>query len=254
MGYTIERRQCFIERTLNPKLLSIVEIGALDSPTYPPDQYNVRFIDRASKDQLLRENPNRPRFTTERLVDVDYVIPELQRYAESISERFDLAIANHLIEHIPNTARWLSSVASILKAGGYLFLAVPDRRYTFDYVRPETTIADVVRAYRNDLREPDFSHLFEHYYCHRPIKSQDAWTGGLAGKAAKPRHTIEEAMALAEQNADPAGIHCNVYTYHSFLELLSEMRAANLCPFDLADSCGVQFRGNEFFVLLRLAR
>ena len=39
---------------------------------------------------------------------------------------------------------WLNEIAGVLTTGGQVRLAIPDRRYTFDYARAETTIADVM--------------------------------------------------------------------------------------------------------------
>ncbi|MEX3900116.1 methyltransferase domain-containing protein [Paraburkholderia sp. BR10954] len=50
--------------------------------------------------------------------------------------KFDYVIASHVIEHVLDLVGWVHSLLAALKHAGRIVLAVPDRRYTFDYVRP----------------------------------------------------------------------------------------------------------------------
>lgn len=47
-------------------------------------------------------------------------------------EMFDIVIANHVIEHMPNQARHISEVLRVLKPGGYLYLATPNKYWFTD--------------------------------------------------------------------------------------------------------------------------
>jgi hypothetical protein len=246
------RRQQMILKVLDPSVARIVEVGALDDPTFPPAEYNVRFIDYATKEQLLEKHKENPRYTSERLVDVHYPVSSPD-YAAQIDERFDLAIANHVIEHIPDTVRWINSLGDILNDRGYVFLAVPDRRYTFDFLRPETTIADVLRAYHGEAKKSDMIQIFEHMYHWRPIKAADAWSGRIPELIKQPRQNIREALETAKRQSRTSyvSVHCHVYTYQSFLTLFSELRELDMLPFDIVGNRDVQQGDQEFHVLLR---
>jgi SAM-dependent methyltransferase len=249
---SVSLRRQIISEVIDPASARIVEIGALDNPTFSPSDYNIRFIDYATKEQLRDQYKENPRYALDRVVEVQYPISSLD-YAAQIHERFDLAIANHVIEHIPDTIRWMNSLSEILNDEGYLFLAVPDRRYTFDYLRPETTIADVLRAYQDKMNKPNVAQIFEHMYHWRPIKAGDAWAGRIPDLLKQPRQNIRQAMATAERQSrlSHVSVHCNVYTYQSFLTLFSELIELGMLQVEIAHSQDVLQGENEFHVMLR---
>ena len=45
---------------------------------------------------------------------------------------FDIAISNHVLEHVPNQALHLSEIHRVLKKGGILYLATPNRWWIMD--------------------------------------------------------------------------------------------------------------------------
>ncbi len=244
-------RRNFITKHLPKPPLKIVEIGALTSPTFQPDKFDIRFIDYASRDQLIRDNVGNPAIDPKRVLDVNYPVPNCD-YSEHIFERFDLAIANHVIEHIPDTIRWLDEIRAILSDDGHVFLSVPDRRYTFDYLRRETSIVDVLRAYYERHTKPSASQLFEHYYYRRPLTAEDCWNGLANAKSAVPGMPIQDARRNAERAARHyTSTHCHVYTTSSFKRLIEEMRQLDLLGFEIAEIRDVDRGANEFHVLLR---
>ncbi len=54
----------------------------------------------------------------------------------------DFVIANHFLEHCENPIQTLRNFLRVLKDGGILYMAVPDKRFTFDVDRPVTTYAE----------------------------------------------------------------------------------------------------------------
>jgi SAM-dependent methyltransferase len=246
------KRQAFIRRHLDPDRLRIAEVGALDRPTFSPHRYQTKFIDYATSEQMARDKPDEPRFAIGRTVTVDYAVPDLN-YSALIPERFDLIIASHVIEHIPDTIQWFAGLREILAPGGYIFLAVPDRRYTFDYLRRETTLADVLRAHRERLTKPDKIQIFDHLFHFRPIRGRDAWRGTINAKIGAGQYTAAEAWAEAERQAcgPYANVHCHVYTFESFMTLFANLRERGFIQFEIVDCRDVAQWRNEFHVLLR---
>jgi hypothetical protein len=49
---SVSLRQQIISAFIDPASARIVEIGALDNPTFSPSDYNIRFIDYATKEQF----------------------------------------------------------------------------------------------------------------------------------------------------------------------------------------------------------
>lgn len=245
-------RQTFIAQHLDPNQCRIVEVGALDTPTYSArDGFNVRFIDYTTKQGLIDDNPNNPRYKTDTLVDVHYAIYDGD-YA-AIPERFDLAIANHVIEHIPDMIGWLKGLRSVLNQGGCLFLSVPDRRHTFDYLRPETRVSEFLAAHREKQTVPTWRQIFDHFYYYRKLDSKITWAGNFDVILATPRSSIAEARRNADRmsSGEFVSLHCNVYTYDTFLQCAKELQKLGELPFEIIGAQDVLEGRNEFNVLLR---
>jgi len=167
----------------------ILEIGALDSPTFP--ERNINYLDWFSRDELMAELAENPRHTADRIVDPEYVVKD-KRFAEHIDARFDVVIANHVIEHVADPITWLQQIR-VVAPHGDLFLAVPDRRHTFDYLRPDSTIAPMLRAHSEDLQQPSRWQLLDTLFYYRPFRAENAWAGDFA-PLEKRRFTVTEAL------------------------------------------------------------
>lgn len=244
------RREIIREHT-DPGAVRMVEIGALNGPTFSPAEHDVRFVDYATRDQLILDTAANPAVTPDRIVHVHYATPSTN-YAEIIPERFDLAIANHVIEHIPDIASWFINIHAILDDGGLFFLSIPDMRYTFDFLKRETSIVDVVRAHTEGYSKPTVAMLFEHYYYRRPLQAADCWSGRHLDIVAQPGMPIAEALSNATRAATTyTSTHCHMFTTGSFVTLMTEMKALGYAPFEIVDIRDVDYGANEFHVVLR---
>ena len=231
---------------------NILEIGALDSPTFSPKKYSVEFVDFASRKELARKSSHNPRYTIKNLVNVDYVIPD-GKYSEHITKTFDLIIGNHVIEHIPDTIRWLEQLHSLLNQKGILFLAIPDKRYTFDIARRNTNFIDLLRNYREKIEKPDFYHILEHFYYHKNISAKEVWDkADYSDKVRQQRFSPNDALKHAQKHADEAyaDVHCHVYTSDSFQEILHILQDLNLISFSIRNITHPLVDSNEFHVVL----
>ena len=122
-----------------------LEIGALHLPLWLPDGARARYVDRYSREDLRREYPE---LRTHDLVEVD-VVDDGETLATVADESADFVIANHFIEHTENPIRTLGRHAQVLKPGGVLYMAVPDKRFTFDRDRPVTPLEHMVADHAN---------------------------------------------------------------------------------------------------------
>jgi len=248
----MSRRSDLIALHADPLSSKIVEIGALDAPTFDPHGYDLTIIDYTTKEGLIRDNPRNPRYTDKSLFHVDYAIAD-SNYI-SIGRTYDIAIANHVIEHIPDVLGWLGSIRSILTTGAMLFLSVPDRRYTFDYLRSETRFSTLFEAYAERQSKPRWNQIFDHFYYFRPINARMAWSGEGFEEALKaPRLSVAEAIAKANLlSAAPfVSVHCTVHTVDTFTDLLNLSIDAGLLEYNLESIYGVERNSNEFNVILR---
>jgi SAM-dependent methyltransferase len=237
-----------------------LEFGALNWPVYRPDEIDIKFVDFASTDELKR---NTYASDPSKIVDVDYIWPGSGSLAHVVGaqEAFDFAIASHVIEHVPNVLGWFRGIREVLKHGGRLNLAIPDKRFTFDVDRKETTIAELVEADILDLRVPSIRQVFDHvylgkqidpgaiWYDERPVACYDRMSGINALRTAFERATDVHKTATYHE------AHCSVFTPASFLSLMEDATKLGLFDYYIDEFVttgpgGAGPSGFEFFVNL----
>ncbi len=120
-----------------------VEIGALHFPLWVPQSARVRYVDRMPVAELRRHYPE---LAKENLVAVD-IIDDGEKLATFKDESQDFIIANHFLEHTQNPIGTIGRLLQVLRNQGILYMAVPDKRFTFDAERPLTTVEHLIRDY-----------------------------------------------------------------------------------------------------------
>lgn len=123
-----------------------IEIGALGRPLPMPAGARVRTIDRLSAEDMAAHYPEIARKRHVRPPDIVDDGEALETIPDSSQ---DFVIANHVIEHFENPINFLHNACRVLKEGGILFLAIPDKERTFDRNRPVTPFEHLVEDFEN---------------------------------------------------------------------------------------------------------
>lgn len=243
------RRSIALQNIATPKP-KVLEIGAFDNATFHPSLGDdVRYLDFFSTDELREMHKNNPRRRHDALVDIDYVVKS-HHFAPVIDQKFDLIVANHVIEHIPDTIYWLRQLAALLVDTGRIFLSVPDRRYTFDYFRKETRATEMLRAHREKLDKPGLWQLLDHFYYHQKVDLQAIWAGRLP-QTFKPRFSLAKALQMAEaQCVTYTDAHCWVFTSDSFQDCMKDLLSAEATTLGVTMLQEARPDTNEFHVVL----
>jgi SAM-dependent methyltransferase len=118
-----------------------IEIGALHEPLGVSGRARVRYVDRMSVADLRTHYPE---LSNQPLVPVD-ILDDGEKLSSIGDDSVDFVIANHMLEHCEDTLTALSTFLRVVRAGGVVYLAIPDKRYTFDVSREVTSIAHVLR-------------------------------------------------------------------------------------------------------------
>jgi SAM-dependent methyltransferase len=145
-----------------------IEIGALDFPLRLPRGARVRYVDYLDADGLRRAHGDtllagRP------LVAPD-VVDDGARLSCFADTSLDFVVANHMLEHVEDPIAALQHQLRVLRAGGVLYLTLPDARESFDSPRRRTTTEHLLRDHREG---PQVSRR-EHYgECARHIEGHD---------------------------------------------------------------------------------
>ncbi len=176
-----------------------LEIGALHTPLIVSSKHaKVTYLDRQSNADLRKHYPELKDF---RFVNVD-IVDDGERLAKITNESQDFVIANHFIEHCENPIVTLINHFRVLKRNGILFLAVPNKLFTFDSNRPITTIQHLWGDYKNGPMISRWNHYQEYVEYALKLKGEDK---------------INKAKELMEQRYS---IHFHVWTPESFRNLI----------------------------------
>lgn len=213
-----------------------LEIGALASPLVRRSEGAIIYVDHADTESLRGKYAGDPGVDIARIVDVDAVWGEKTlRECVAADQLFDYVVASHVAEHVPDLITWLAEVREILQRAGTLRLALPDRRYTFDYLRVESRAHDAIDAYIRRARAPLPRMIAEHFSLTRPVDAVAAWNGTLnVPDADGSPDRLREGLSVA-RHAFEAGhyqdVHCWVFTPHSFATLCIHLAEVGLFGF-----------------------
>lgn len=186
------------------------------------------------------------------IVPVDYVVDK--DFDRQISEKFDLIVANHVVEHVPDVIGWLNRLNTLLRPGGHVFLAVPDKNYTFDIIRDPTLTRELLNNYISKRETPSAADILDATAQRRDIRNgSDVWSG-KAHHAMKVAPTVDVVQTLQSiERRFAAGeyidCHCNVFTEASFLNVFRELAQYDFCNLCLLQTRPVQRPYNEFYAL-----
>ena len=232
-----------------------LEIDALSGPLVRRDEGSIMFVDHATTDEFKRKHANEAMVASDDIVTVDAVWGA-QSLQECVGPEkiFDYVIASHVVEHVPDIITWLSEVRQILKPTGFLRLAVPDKRFTFDYLRHVSLFHDAVDAYLHKARTPLPRIVFEHFYYNRAVNCAKAWEGAIKRENLVPTYSTEFALNTARSAFDPGlyhDSHCWVFTPESFIRLCIDLVDVGLLQFSCDFLFDTPAKNFEFYVSLR---
>jgi predicted SAM-dependent methyltransferase len=188
-----------------------IEIGALHNPLRTPPGALVRYIDRLHVTQLREHYPE---LNALPLVEVD-IIDDGERLEAIPDGSLDFVIANHFLEHCQDPLRALVHFCRVLRVGGIVYLAVPDKRRTFDVDRPVTSLEHLLEDHAKGPARSRRAHFEE--WARLVDRVDDS----------ELDRRVEELMAK------DYSIHYHVWTQAELLELLAALRNRLQLPFEV---------------------
>jgi SAM-dependent methyltransferase len=230
-----------------------LEMGPHDRPLVSKADFPVEYVDYTDTETLRAQAYVGADAAAIPAVDHVWASRPL---IELVGEPVGYVVASHVAEHVPDLAGWLLEMHQVLAPDGVLSLVLPDRRFTFDRLRPPSTLGDVVEAYLTKRRTPSIRHVFDNCALGVSVDHGQAWREPLDDRAL-PRLVGEGALQFAwDQCAEIAETpryidsHCWIFTPESFLDLLEGMARLRLAPFRVRSFTPTQRDDLEFFVQL----
>ncbi len=158
------------------------------------------------------------------------IIDDGEKLEKIKSDSQDFVIANHFFEHCENPIGAIESFFRVLKRGGILYLAVPDKRFTFDTDRPITKLEHILKDYNEGAA---CSHR-EHYA---------EWAHFIDKKS---EDTIEKYIDMLINSG--YSIHFHVWTYLELFELIIYMKRQLNFDFEVKEFA---FTDNESIFIIK---
>ena len=196
---------------IDPYLLGLgAEIGSSDNP--------IEGI-KAIRVDKFREYAGKP-------CNADY--PGDAAALPFFDQSLDFVASSHVLEHLANPVSALIEWQRVLRPEGYVYLVIPDRRYTFDRGRELTSPQHMIDDYIAETDDTDSTHI-------------DDFVFGIDWKEITPGLTEKERTIQQKTNAEyhhsqsSQGIEINIH-FHVFepenfvglLDLASQNESLNL--------------------------
>lgn len=233
----------------------ILEIGPSHQPVFAKSAgYNVEILDHASAEDLRLKYVGLD-LNLDEIEQVDYisdgrplheVIPHRSRY--------DLIFSSHVIEHTTDFLGYLKSCELLLKTGGVIGLAVPDKRYTFDILQQVSTTGQVLQAHhlRQVRHSPSAVYDFMANFAH--LDNMPSWSSGDSGSVTLMNESVTPAKALFDDATLPGSryhdVHGWIFTPSSFRLIMHDLAALGLTQ--VRERRLVQPGVMEFFVVMNV--
>jgi SAM-dependent methyltransferase len=240
-----------------------LEIGPLDSPIALRSDYNVRYVDVVDTAGLRDKYRSDPNVVTEEIAEVDFCLQGSDGLIRPLAEvvrddaPFDWVVASHVIEHVPDLIGWLAEIAEVITDGGRLVLMIPDRRFSFDVRRPQTTIGQILQAHTMADTVPSERAVFDHFRSYVDVPTPDLWAGA-SGHSYPLVFTLEHAREMRDLAvAEGQYVDSNVwmFTPSVFVEQIVELGSLGLCDFIVNHVVPTRHNEVEFYASLeRLPR
>ncbi|AHB41431.1 Methyltransferase type 11 [candidate division SR1 bacterium RAAC1_SR1_1] len=212
-----------------------IEIGGLINPNPVNHKTTkVKYVDYLDEESL-KKNYNNELAKTD-LQKIDYIC-KADNLDKINSDSQDFVIGNHLFEHLNNPIKALLERHRVIKKGGIVFMAIPDKRRTFDEKRERTTLDHIISDYISPSEERDR----EHYIQYAGIKYED------------PKEIEKEAKRLKLINYS---IHYHVFLEEDVLEIINRCNNNTYAKFDTfyVKHTAKNLGDNEFILILKIKK
>jgi|SRR5215469_697011 len=225
-------------------LVHICGCGLEIGPSYNPvvtkaSGARVEILDHASTEEIRAKYRSVSNVDTNQIEDVDFVM-DGRRMRDVVGKQsaYDYIIASHVIEHTPDMVSFLQDCEWLLKTGGRLLLAVPDKRFCFDVYRPTSTTGDVLQAFLEQRKRHTPGKAFDHVSSIANLTPEGERV--LA-------HSLTDAYSLftaMQSSNDYHDVHAWQYTPSSFRLILQDLNALGVLELreaEFHDTVGLEF-------------
>ncbi|SEJ87714.1 hypothetical protein SAMN05660742_12134 [Propionispira arboris] len=232
---------------LDNKALSILEIGPLNNPVFVGG--TTKYFDVLSAIELRKKAVSWGFEAAGVPATIDYISPNGD--LDIISDKFSHVFSSHVVEHQPDFILHLKKVENLLRNNGKYIMAIPDRRYCFDYYNKNSTIMDIVLAYYEKNKVHTLHTLLCNLY-RTHSNSVLHWQGEHGNYPKITKQQIEDQIERYKvSNSQYIDSHAWYYTPQSMYHILKYLIEMKFIHFDIEQISDTAKNELEFFVVLR---
>ena len=235
-----------------------IEIAPWHQPIAPKkDGFNILTLDIFSTLELREKaavDPNIPTESLENIEEVDFVISalDIDLAVERVDQlgKFDYIISSHNFEHLPNPIKFLQACGRVLKNGGHLSMAIPNKQYTFDLFRPLSTTTDLLRSFYDNQSKPSPYQIFNFSsnFINNAPNAKGQGIGDIEFSQDLKNCFDGLKSQLGQETGEYIDVHVSVFTPDSFNLIMAELISLELIPFKIKNI--IPTYGSEFYAHL----
>ena len=238
----LDRREPVTKRLKGLERLPGLEMSPGAAPVILKDEFSVSYVDKFDHKDSIG-------YFGRSAVQIDLLLGD--KFIDEVlpNAGFHYLVSSHVIEHIPDFIQFFKSAANVLKPNGKIVMYVPDKRYTFDVLRPISSIEDIERAHAASLRSPSME-MARAAYSYSDFNAQMAelWAGKYHPTPTHGKDEIERILATVDLSK--ADLHCFTFTPQSFKRLISHTQESYLPNLKVIEIVDTAHGANEFLVEL----
>jgi hypothetical protein len=227
----------------------ILEISSFNNPLISGKK--VKYADIMPRDKLIKRAIEL-KLEINKIPNIDYIISP--HSLESITEKFDIIFASHVIEHQPDLITHLNEVSSkLIDEGGVYALIVPNAKYCFDANLPLSKISDVLNAFFDKRKLHTVGSVVEHIaltthndpYRHWSEKKSILYNPIEVDKVSS---ALEEFKNSSNQYID---VHAFQFDPLSFSDILNALIKLKVINFSTVEVNGPVYGSFDFTLMIK---
>jgi len=125
-----------------------------------------------------------------------------------LDDSLQYVASSHVLEHVANPLAALKEWTRVLRHGAYVYMVVPDRRFTFDEPRPLTAPLHMLDDFRAGVTQSDGTHIDDF------VLGVD-WERFSPGMPQAEQAGARAKLATTYRNGVEAGLEINIH-FHTF--------------------------------------
>lgn len=243
----LRRTMIFDDRPTDSRVL---EIGPAHNPILPKREgFNAENVDYLDRDGLVDKYSSLP-YDPDDIEEVDWVLAPGAKMSEVITDRFDIVVASHVIEHTTSLIDFVNECASLLVPGGRIALVVPDKRFTFDRFRQRSPLGSIIDLHLDPRPVHTVGTMADFAMNAVNLDGRSSWEPSFRGSYAPVfgLDLVKQQIGNAERQDEYIDMHHWVFTPNHLRLLLADLHT--LGYINVREETFHPTVGHEFFLNL----